>query len=73
MLKDLHEKDFAQLKSSQKQTEPKLTHVKILNIDKEIAKNLAMYGNPLGLFRKNGKNGNKKIQPGKNNKTWIEK
>ena len=73
MLKDLKdEKDIAQLKSSQKQPEPKLTHVKILNIDKEIARNLAMYGNPLGLFRKS--NGNKKIQSGKNTKkTWIEK
>ena len=74
MLKDLHEKDSVQLKSSENQPpKPKLTDVKTLNIDKEIAKNLAMYGNPLGIFRESP--GNKqKIKSGKNyQKTWIEK
>ena len=74
LLKDLHEKDSEQLKSYEKQPpKPKLTHVKILNIDKEIAKNLAMYGNPLGILTES--NGNKqKIKSGKKfQKTWIEK
>lgn len=74
LLKDLHEKDSVQLKSSENQPpKPKLTDVKTLNIDKEIAKNLAMYGNPLGIFRESP--GNKqKIKSGKNyQKTWIEK
>ena len=74
LLKDLQEKDSVQLKSLQNQPpQPKLTHVKVLDIHKEIAKNLAMYGNPLGVFGES--TGNKqKIKSEKNfPKTWIEK
>ena len=74
LLKDLQEKDSVQLKSLQNQPpQPKLTHVKVLDIHKEIAKNLAMYGNPLGILTEI-KGHRQKIKPGKNyQKTWIEK
>ena len=74
LLKDIQDKDSVLLKSSQNQPPPpKLTHVKIQNIDKETAKNLAMYGNPLGIsIESNGKKQQNKS--GKNDqKTWIEK
>ena len=74
MLKNLQEKESVQLKTSQTQpSQPKLTLVKIQNIDKEVAKNLAMYGNPLGLFT--GTHGHKQNNKSVKNKpkTWIEK
>ena len=63
MLKDLHDKDSVQVKYS---------HVEIQDIDKETAKNLAMYGKSPGIFIKsNGKK--QQIKSGKNDqKTWIE-
>ena len=74
LLKNLQEKESVQLKTSQNQpSQPKLTLVKIQNIDKEVAKNLAMYGNPLGLFT--GTHGHKQNNKSVKNKpkTWIEK
>ena len=74
LLKDLQDKDSVQLKSSQKEIPPpKLTHVESQNINKEIAKNLAMYGNPLGILIESNEK-NKQNKSGKNEqKTWIEK
>ena len=34
--------------------EPMLTHVEVHNIDRDIAKNLALYGNPFGDLRRSG-------------------
>ena len=69
MLKDLNEK----LKSSQNEPpKPKLTQVKIQYIDKEIAKNLAMYGNPHGIFTGRNKNKPKNIYLKNDSKTLIE-
>ena len=50
--------------------EPKLTHVKVRNIDQDIARNLALYGNPLGNPVKTQPN----RKPGTSyEKSWIEK
>ena len=73
LLKDLCDKDSVKLKSSENQPPPKYTYVETQNIDKDIAKNLVMYGNPFGLsIESNGKKQQNKF--GKNRqKTWIEK
>ena len=67
----LEENDFLERKLSQAipTPQPQLTHVKVRNIDQDIARNLALYGNPLGIF---------KTQPNRKTgsnyqKTWIEK
>ena len=57
------------VKSSKPPPKPKLTHVRVQNIDQEIAKNLAMYGNPLGFQIPSQ---NSKMDR-KHQKTWIQK
>ena len=71
LLTFLEENNFLEQKLSQAVPTPKpqLTHVRVRNIDEDIARNLALYGNPLGII---------KTQPnrmaGSNyQKTWIEK